>query len=76
MTPEQNRNSEIMKQSLYDMQQRLEKIHEGGGKKAIEKQRERNKLTARERIAYLVDDGLVHFILEFFNFELLIVLTL
>src|SRR5882724_6691025 len=56
MTPEQNRNSEIMKQGLYDMQQRLEKIHEGGGKKAIEKQRERNKLTARERIAYLLDD--------------------
>jgi acetyl-CoA carboxylase carboxyltransferase component len=55
MTPEQNRNSEIMKQSLYDMQQRLEKIHEGGGKKAIEKQKERNKLTARERIAYLLD---------------------
>ena len=28
----------------------------GGGKKAIEKQHEKNKLTARERIAYLVDD--------------------
>jgi 3-methylcrotonyl-CoA carboxylase beta subunit len=35
----------------------LEKIHEGGGKKAIEKQKEKNKLTARERIAYLIDKG-------------------
>jgi 3-methylcrotonyl-CoA carboxylase beta subunit len=33
----------------------LRKIEEGGGKKAIEKQKERNKLTARERIDYLID---------------------
>jgi len=33
----------------------LEKIYEGGGKKAIAKQKERNKLTARERIDYLID---------------------
>jgi 3-methylcrotonyl-CoA carboxylase beta subunit len=33
----------------------LEKIHEGGGKKAIAKQKEKGKLTARERIAYLID---------------------
>ncbi|MGZ3940221.1 MAG: acyl-CoA carboxylase subunit beta, partial [Flavisolibacter sp.] len=35
--------------------QHLQKIFEGGGKKAIEKQREKNKLTARERISYLID---------------------
>ncbi|RYZ21148.1 MAG: acyl-CoA carboxylase subunit beta, partial [Chitinophagaceae bacterium] len=35
----------------------LEKIHEGGGKKAIAKQKEKGKLTARERIAYLADKG-------------------
>jgi len=34
----------------------LEKIHEGGGKKAIAKQKEKGKLTARERIAYLLDN--------------------
>jgi acetyl-CoA carboxylase carboxyltransferase component len=34
----------------------LQKIYEGGGKKAIARQKERNKLTARERIDYLVDD--------------------
>jgi 3-methylcrotonyl-CoA carboxylase beta subunit len=33
----------------------LEKIFEGGGKKAIAKQKEKNKLTARERIDYLID---------------------
>lgn len=37
------------------MRRRLEKIYEGGGKKAIEKQREKNKLTPRERIQYLTD---------------------
>ncbi|RYY67301.1 MAG: acyl-CoA carboxylase subunit beta, partial [Chitinophagaceae bacterium] len=35
----------------------LETIHLGGGKKAIAKQKEKNKLTARERIDYLVDKG-------------------
>lgn len=44
-----------MKLALSEMKQRLAKIYEGGGKKSIEKQRERNKLTARERIEYLRD---------------------
>jgi acetyl-CoA carboxylase carboxyltransferase component len=35
--------------------QHLQKIYEGGGKKAIAKQKEKNKLTPRERIHYLVD---------------------
>lgn len=33
----------------------LQKIYEGGGQKAILKQKEKGKLTARERIAYLLD---------------------
>lgn len=33
-----------------------EKIYLGGGQKSIDKQHERNKLTARERIAYLCDE--------------------
>jgi hypothetical protein len=45
--------------SLHDLAQQtktyLQTIYEGGGKKAVAKQRERGKLTARERIAYLVD---------------------
>ena len=44
-----------MKKLLSQMRIRLEKIALGGGKKAIDKQREKNKLTARERIDYLID---------------------
>ena len=40
---------------LETMQSHLQKIYQGGGKKAIEKQKEKGKLTARERIAYLID---------------------
>jgi 3-methylcrotonyl-CoA carboxylase beta subunit len=50
-----NRNDDAMKMSLSDMQKKLEKIYLGGGKKAIEKQKEKNKLTPRERIDYLID---------------------
>ncbi|MEO0064699.1 MAG: hypothetical protein RI983_25 [Bacteroidota bacterium] len=52
-----NRNDDWMKLMLSEMKQRKEKIALGGGKKSIEKQRERNKLTARERIAYLCDNN-------------------
>ena len=41
--------------SLGSMRQKLEKIYEGGGKKAMAKQKEKNKLTPRERISYLTD---------------------
>jgi acetyl-CoA carboxylase carboxyltransferase component len=56
MNIEFNRNEDAMKLSLSEMRRRLDKIYEGGGKKAIEKQREKNKLTPKERIAYLVDN--------------------
>ena len=51
-----NKNEDVLKQSLSEMRQRLEKIYEGGGKKAIEKQHQQNKLTPRERIDYLIDN--------------------
>eukprot|EP01136_Pigoraptor_vietnamica_P024924 Opistho-1_new@78367 len=51
----QNRNEDWMKMSVSQTLQHLEKIKLGGGKKSIEKQKERNKLTARERITYLCD---------------------
>ncbi len=57
MNLEFNRNEDSMKMLLSDMRQRLQKIHEGGGKKAIEKQKEKNKLTPRQRIDYLTDKG-------------------
>ncbi|MEO8414523.1 MAG: carboxyl transferase domain-containing protein [Ginsengibacter sp.] len=51
-----NRNEDVMKLALSHMQTLLNIIEEGGGKKAIQKQKERNKLTARERIKYLLDN--------------------
>ena len=53
----QNNNEDAMKLLLSQLQQRFAVVAMGGGKKAIEKQREKNKLTARERIAYLCDAG-------------------
>src|SRR5690606_35276197 len=50
-----NKNEDMLKQAVSQMRQKLDKILLGGGKKAIEKQKEKNKLTARERIRYLID---------------------
>ncbi len=55
MNIEQNRNEDAMKLLLSQLRQRFEVIALGGGKKAVEKQKERDKLTARERIEYLCD---------------------
>lgn len=55
MNIEFNRYEDENKLLLSALRQKLEKIAEGGGKKAIEKQREKKKLTPRERIAYLTD---------------------
>jgi len=55
MNIEFNRNEDAMNMLLSEMRQRLQKIYEGGGKKAIEKQKEKNKLTPRQRIEYLTD---------------------
>ena len=52
-----NINEDAMKLAYSDVRQKLEEIYLGGGKKAIQKQHERNKLTARERINYLCDEG-------------------
>src|SRR5690606_14954317 len=55
MDIEFNRNEDYVKQALGSIQRKLEKIYQGGGAKAAQKQKEKNKLTARERIAYLLD---------------------
>lgn len=44
-----------MKQLIDKMNQRLKKIHLGGGEKAAAKQKEKGKMLARERVAYLID---------------------
>lgn len=51
-----NKNEDAMKMAWSRVRRELEKIYEGGGKKANQKQHEKNKLTARERIKYLCDD--------------------
>ncbi|MFI5152948.1 MAG: acyl-CoA carboxylase subunit beta [Chitinophagales bacterium] len=55
MNSENGKNEMAMQQALIELQKRLSKIALGGGKKAINKQHEKNKLTARERIDYLID---------------------
>ncbi len=50
-----NRNEDVMKLALSHIKNLVTKIEEGGGKKAIAKQKDRNKLTARERLQYLLD---------------------
>lgn len=57
MNVEFNRNEDLMKLSLTQLQKRLHQISQGGGKKAVEKQHAKNKLTPRERIVYLCDQG-------------------
>ena len=55
MDLEFNKNEDSMKMAWSQVKRHLEKIYEGGGKKSAAKQKERNKLTARERITYLCD---------------------
>jgi acetyl-CoA carboxylase carboxyltransferase component len=54
---EQSKNEDAMKLLLARMQHRLERIREGGGAKKIAKEHAQGKMTARERVAYLIDDG-------------------
>lgn len=55
MNIEFNKNEDAMKLLISQMEQRLEKIYQGGGKNRIAKQHEQGKLTARERIDLLLD---------------------
>ncbi len=55
MNLEFNRNEDLNKQLLYDVKNRLKAIYAGGGEKAAAKQKEKGKMLARERVAYLLD---------------------
>ena len=57
MDIEFNKNEDALKLLVSDLEQRLAKIRLGGGKGKIGKQHAQGKLTARERIHYLVDAG-------------------
>ncbi len=50
-----NRNEDQMKLLISKMEKRLDEIHLGGGKKRIDREHAKGKLTARERIAQLID---------------------
>jgi 3-methylcrotonyl-CoA carboxylase beta subunit len=53
----QEKNADAFKLAISGAQRRLEQIMEGGGKKRIEKLHAEGKMTARERIDYLLDAG-------------------
>ena len=52
-----NKNEDHNKLLVSDLVNKLAKIKLGGGKTRIEKQHEQGKMTARERITYLLDTG-------------------
>ena len=51
-----NKNEDQNKLLVSDLKKRLVKIKQGGGKAKIEKQHAQGKMTARDRIDYLLDD--------------------
>jgi acetyl-CoA carboxylase carboxyltransferase component len=57
MNLEFNRNEDTNKLLVSRLESKLAKIYEGGGKKAIAKQHEKGKLSARERVEFLIDKG-------------------
>jgi 3-methylcrotonyl-CoA carboxylase beta subunit len=50
-----NRNEDSMNTIISRLRRELDTIYEGGGKKKLEAQQKDGKLTARERISYLLD---------------------
>jgi len=55
MDIEFNKNEDRMNLLISAMEQKLNKIYLGGGKEKIKKQHEQGKMTARERIDFLID---------------------
>jgi len=55
MDIEFNKNEDVNKHLAYDVSTRLKQIYKGGGDKAAAKQKEKGKMLARERVAYLID---------------------
>ncbi len=51
-----NKNEDAYKQLVFKLQTKLKKVKLGGGEKKIASQHKKGKLTARERIDYLIDN--------------------
>ena len=54
---EKNKNKDAAKLSVSKLKRLLDKIYLGGGEKKIAKQHKKGKMTARERVDYLIDDN-------------------
>ena len=57
MDLEFNRNEDLFKQLCFQLEAKERKLRLGGGEKKAEEQHQKGKLTARERIDYLIDKG-------------------
>jgi acetyl-CoA carboxylase carboxyltransferase component len=55
--PSFKQNKDAWVRLIADFQSSLDQVRQGGGPKAVERQHARGRLTARERIANLVDPG-------------------
>ena len=52
-----NKNEDIMKQLVFQLHQKHQKVAQGGGEKKIASHKKKGKMTARERIDYLFDEA-------------------
>ncbi|HQO31430.1 MAG TPA: acyl-CoA carboxylase subunit beta [Chitinophagales bacterium] len=50
-----NKNEDAMRLAVDELKAKLQKVYLGGGLKKIESEHKKGKMTARERIAYLID---------------------
>lgn len=56
-----NKNEDKMQLRVSEMERRLAEIRKGGGKKKADKEHDKGKLTARERLDFLFDKGAERF---------------
>ena len=56
-----NKNEDAMLLQVSDWRSKLSKIHQGGGRKKLEALKSQNKMSARERIDYLIDEGTIFY---------------
>jgi len=56
-TPRARKNAQAMMALLGQIRQQEAELREGGGEKAIARQHDKNRMTARERLGLLLDEG-------------------
>jgi len=55
MNIDYNKNEDSLKYLTFQLEKKLEKVYQGGGAKKVEAHRKKGKLTARDRVDYLID---------------------